>query len=262
MSSAAATVVHVSDDVKLEMYNIFQAWALKNYGDSGKTKTVTRKKYNRIVKTLSGEEHNSADNSKFRFWVKAKGFRIGPPEGHELDDDDPLTKVLYVPTKHTKRGRLWPQKTPFSDAESGPSGKTVNAEGPSSNATEQPGFKRVAIVEDFFDIIYNVHVDIDGRGGKHAGQKRTYRAIAETYAFLPREAVTRFLMSCAHCQKRMHVVTTEANNNTNLDESIVDFNFPITTTYLKHVQAKGCSEDDAYLYKMDAEGGISWDSHG
>lgn len=29
--------------------------------------------------------------------------------------------------------------------------------------------------------------------------------IAETYAFLPREAVTRFLMSCGECQKRMHI---------------------------------------------------------
>lgn len=29
--------------------------------------------------------------------------------------------------------------------------------------------------------------------------------IAETYAFLPREAVTKFLMSCADCQKRMHL---------------------------------------------------------
>ena len=40
-------------------------------------------------------------------------------------------------------------------------------------------YKRVAIVEDFFDIIYSVHVDMDGRGGKHAGQKRTYRAVSE-----------------------------------------------------------------------------------
>ncbi|XP_023378035.1 uncharacterized protein LOC105304322 [Pteropus vampyrus] len=43
-----------------------------------------------------------------------------------------------------------------------------------------------------------------GKAPKHAGQKKTYRAIAETYAFLPREAVTRFLMSCTECQKRMH----------------------------------------------------------
>ena len=41
-------------------------------------------------------------------------------------------------------------------------------------------YKKVAIVEDFFDIIYNVHVEMDGRGGKHAGQKRTYRAVSMT----------------------------------------------------------------------------------
>jgi len=41
-------------------------------------------------------------------------------------------------------------------------------------------YKKVAIVEDFFDIIYNVHVEMDGRGGKHAGQKRTYRAVRYT----------------------------------------------------------------------------------
>lgn len=42
-----------------------------------------------------------------------------------------------------------------------------------------------------------------------APSPRTYSSllfpqIAETYAFLPREAVTRFLMSCTECQKRMH----------------------------------------------------------
>ncbi|EEC15159.1 hypothetical protein IscW_ISCW010757 [Ixodes scapularis] len=45
--------------------------------------------------------------------------------------------------------------------------------------------------------------------------------IAELYAFLPREAVTHFLMSCSDCQKRMHlsngcltgVTSTTTNNN-------------------------------------------------
>ncbi|KAK7503984.1 hypothetical protein BaRGS_00004716 [Batillaria attramentaria] len=41
---------------------------------------------------------------------------------------------------------------------------------------DERAYKRVAIVEEFFHIIYNVHVEMDGRGGKHAGQKRTYRA--------------------------------------------------------------------------------------
>ena len=50
-------------------------------------------------------------------------------------------------------------------------------------------FRRVAIVEDFFDIIYGVHVEMDGRGGKHAGQKRTYRAVSRNYInpFTPKD---------------------------------------------------------------------------
>ena len=79
-----------------EMYDKFQAWALQNYGDSGKTKTVTRKKYLRIVRILTGKEHATSENSKFRFWVKAKGFRMGPPPP---DDNTREDQVLYVPTR-------------------------------------------------------------------------------------------------------------------------------------------------------------------
>ena len=47
-------------------------------------------------------------------------------------------------------------------------------------------YKKVAVVEQFFDIIYSVHVDsvgesgvqLRGRAGKHCGQKRTYRAVS------------------------------------------------------------------------------------
>ncbi|KAI5639180.1 hypothetical protein NE865_08245 [Phthorimaea operculella] len=67
--------------------------------------------------------------------------------------------------------------------------------------TQEPVYRKVAIVENFFDIIYTVHVELEGRPGKHAGQKRTYRTITETYAFLPREAVTRhpYLPFIPHC---------------------------------------------------------------
>lgn len=44
--------------------------------------------------------------------------------------------------------------------------------------------KRVAVVEDFFDIIYSMHVESSaepGKAPKHAGQKKTYRAVR----FLP-----------------------------------------------------------------------------
>ncbi|ESO06739.1 hypothetical protein HELRODRAFT_148887, partial [Helobdella robusta] len=55
----------------------FQAWTLKNYGESGKTKTVTRNKYRKIVNILKGCDSLSGENSKLRFWVKAKGFMLG-----------------------------------------------------------------------------------------------------------------------------------------------------------------------------------------
>ncbi|XP_053638695.1 nucleolar protein 4 isoform X2 [Cherax quadricarinatus] len=63
-------------------------------------------------------------------------------------------------------------------------------------------FKKVAVVEDFFDIIYNLHVCKDGKEQKHMGQKRTYRAVSERYAFVPREAVTKFLVLCTECPRR------------------------------------------------------------
>ena len=92
------------------------------------------------------------------------------------------------------------------------------------------------------------------------------------YAFLPREAVTRFLMSCKDCQKRMHLQINTFQKNTasngtpskqpaslnnklsknNLKESIknsrspelnnsiktnkrLDFNLPITNAYLEQI---------------------------
>lgn len=52
-----------------------------------------------------------------------------------------------------------------------------------AEGTVPPGriYKKVAIVENFFDIIHAVHVDLEGRPGKHAGQKRTYRTVSIYY---------------------------------------------------------------------------------
>ncbi|EFN81156.1 hypothetical protein EAI_00677, partial [Harpegnathos saltator] len=70
------------------MFNTYQPWVIKTYGDLAKTKTITIKKYARILRTLRGEEANSAENSKFRFWVKSKGFHIGQPEGYDAKPAD------------------------------------------------------------------------------------------------------------------------------------------------------------------------------
>lgn len=86
----------INGNIKLSsMYRTFQNWALKNYGDSGKTKTVTQNKYLKIVRILTGEEQFTAENSKFRFWVKAKGFRLS-----EEGDVDKGLRILLVPSKH------------------------------------------------------------------------------------------------------------------------------------------------------------------
>lgn len=84
------------------MYQAYQEWASRTYGDSAKTKTVTKKKYNRIVKILKGEESSNVENSKFRFWVKAKGFKLGPVEGgrnpKDVDGANSSEQVLHVPS--------------------------------------------------------------------------------------------------------------------------------------------------------------------
>ncbi|KAM6318577.1 nucleolar protein 4 isoform 5-T5 [Aegotheles albertisi] len=197
------------------MYRQFQDWCLRTYGDSGKTKTVTRKKYDRIVQLLNGSESSSTDNAKFKFWVKSKGFQLGNSD--EVSGGAGGGKqVLYVPVKTTD-------------------GVGVD---------EKLSLRRVAVVEDFFDIIYSMHVETGPNGEqirKHAGQKRTYKAISETYAFLPREAVTRFLMSCSECQKRMHLNPDGADHKDNgkpptLVTSMIDYNMPITMAYMKHMK--------------------------
>lgn len=77
-------------DCKSDMLSTYQPWVIQTYGDLAKTKTITIKKYARILRTLRGEEVVSADNSKFRFWVKAKGFHVGKPPGYDAKPADAI----------------------------------------------------------------------------------------------------------------------------------------------------------------------------
>lgn len=52
-------------------------------------------------------------------------------------------------------------------------------------AAQDSSLKRVAVVEDFFDIIYAMHVEMGadpGRAPKHAGQKKTYKAVRHNHS--------------------------------------------------------------------------------
>ncbi|XP_077192186.1 nucleolar protein 4-like isoform X1 [Paroedura picta] len=211
-----------------ELGRQFRDWCLRTYGDSAKTKTVTRSKYQRIAEVLQGGGGGAAaggggggEKGKFQFWVRSKGFRLGNGTREAAAAAKMGQAVVYVPVK-TGTG---------ADGLSEPEGVTL---------------KRVAVVEDFFDIIYSMHVESSaepGKAPKHAGQKKTYRAIAETYAFLPREAVTRFLMSCTECQKRMHFNSNglepkESDPPSSLVSGIIDYNMPLTSTYLKQMKLR------------------------
>lgn len=95
------------DSVREVIYELFQPWALKTYGDQAKTKTITLRKKVRILKALEGKEHSRPDSSKFRFWVKTKGkFRkkVAPlnttklchPQASPPNDPMALRKRLAV----------------------------------------------------------------------------------------------------------------------------------------------------------------------
>ncbi|EDW03251.1 GH11137 [Drosophila grimshawi] len=169
------------------IYELFQPWALKTYGDQAKTKTITLRKKARILKALEGKEHSRPDSSKFRFWVKTKGFTTKRPDGFE---EAPGSRRRLQPLPNTAVLSDNPGAVDlFAASKSKDFGRRI--------------YRKVACVEEFFDIIYNVHMELGGRSGMHAGQKRTYRIITETYAFLPREAVTRFLTICPECKKNL-----------------------------------------------------------
>ncbi|KAH8244147.1 hypothetical protein KR026_000512 [Drosophila bipectinata] len=169
------------------IYALFQPWALSTYGDQAKTKTITLRKKARILKALEGKEHSRPDSSKFRFWVKTKGFTTNRPDGFE---EAPGSRRSLKPL---------PTSAILSD---NPRDVDLFAASTSKGFGRRT-YRKVACVEEFFDIIYNVHMELGGRSGMHAGQKRTYRIITETYAFLPREAVTRFLTICPECKKNL-----------------------------------------------------------
>lgn len=104
----------------VEMFGEFQDWCLRTYGDSGKTKTVTRRKYNKILQTLlQGDEENNGVyihesnnnhiNAKFKFWVKSKGFKVGTlqeGDGATSKNGSSDRPVLYVPIKATVSSHL------------------------------------------------------------------------------------------------------------------------------------------------------------
>jgi len=146
----------------------YAEWVRKQYDGPGcRAKIVGRAKYEQIVRAVRGELRRAADNSKFRFWVRAKGFRMGrPSSGSAAAQADDLD-ILYV--VDTRNG--------------GTAVSTSMQTGSGSRQQQNFSYKKVAVVDEFFDIIYRVHCSGGGVSARHSGQKRTHRMVS-TYLFL------------------------------------------------------------------------------
>lgn len=83
--------------LRAEHYEKFQTWANLNYGENSKTKTVTRSKYARIMRILTGQEAPTSENAKLRFWVKSKGFEVRAVPCNVFGLS--VEYSLFVPTK-------------------------------------------------------------------------------------------------------------------------------------------------------------------
>ena len=162
---------------------LFDNWVRKHYVGNSRTKTITSEKYLKICKLIRGED--TSPNAKFKFWVRSKGFRL-------LRDEKHSDKVLDDPY-----GSLFVSLHSKTDNTSTDEGKMETFL--RTNLPAISFFRKVAIVEEFYDIIKCSHVD---ENGVHSGQKKTYRVVSDTYAFLPREVITFYLLNCTFCKPR------------------------------------------------------------
>ncbi|KAK4295229.1 hypothetical protein Pmani_032208 [Petrolisthes manimaculis] len=97
---------------RLGMYETYQPWVLQTYGDSAKTKTITRNKYQRILQILRGDYVDN-ETSKFKLWVKGRGFRIGTPPGYlNGGTEDPIMLTQITQTQPLDYN---PDKDPYPD---------------------------------------------------------------------------------------------------------------------------------------------------
>ena len=129
-SSSSVSSPLTMEEAKQLMLSQYIPWVNSTYGDTAKTKTITKKKYSRIIALLrfnaeqkdtknstnnnNGSSINSINDAtspqlatlgggnggselaKFKLWVKSKGFHLGPPEGHPDYGNQETENTLYV----------------------------------------------------------------------------------------------------------------------------------------------------------------------
>lgn len=152
-----------------EQREVFETYCTERYvGESGSqtSKTVTREKGQKIVKLLRNEPGTEAFGSKFKFWVKQRGFSLINYSPLGLKD------VLCLPSK--KQVSYSHSVNILSALLTGlllqnPNDPTILAK-----------WRRVAFVEDFFEILKEVHCKEKG----HVGSKKTVEEVWTFFCFM------------------------------------------------------------------------------
>lgn len=149
----------------------YAEWIRRQYGGPGcRAKIVGRPKYDQIVRAVRGELRRAAYNSKFRFWVRAKGFRMGKPVSGAINDADSL---YVIDTRNSITAAVVTTSCP----------QAIGSKKQQQQQQQQHCYKKVAVVDEFFDIIYRVHCSGGGFSARHSGQKRTHRMASIIFTF-------------------------------------------------------------------------------
>ncbi|KAI8782437.1 inosine-uridine preferring nucleoside hydrolase isoform X2 [Biomphalaria glabrata] len=151
---------------------LFTNYVREYCGGSQNSYTLTIEKRDRIINCLRNAKNEPS--ARFRFWVRAKGYRIV----QSADGED----ILALP--------------------------------PKGNDPNDNLFKRVATIDEFFDIIYSAHSE-----NGHVGQAQTYRAIKAIYALVPRVLIIKFIEMCPQCSNT-HTYATK-RRNTSVQDNII-----------------------------------------
>ncbi|RDD46975.1 Nucleolar protein 4 [Trichoplax sp. H2] len=163
---------------------------------------ISRSLHNKIVDYL---QHNTSTTPKFKYWVKSKRFTL-------------INNYLAVPAG-TGRKRSKSTNKLFQLKSSSTSSSTQRSE------TAIRGYRRVAVIEDYEEIIQRYHC-IEH---EHAGIRRTYEMICQDYSYFPRAVVAKYLEFCPICSHRKQHESTTTSSITTISTSIPAISNPSTS---------------------------------
>ncbi|CAL1534843.1 unnamed protein product [Lymnaea stagnalis] len=159
---------------------------------------------------------NNDHNFKMQFSNYVREYCGGSHNSYTLNAmkrERVLKCLKNVKDEPSARFRFWVRSKGFRIVQS-PDGEDILALPPKGNDPNDTLFKRVATIDDFFDIIYAAHSE-----NGHVGQSQTFRAIKAMYALVPRILVIKFIEMCPQCSNT-HSYASRRRSTTIQDNTI------------------------------------------